>query len=57
MSTDNQPSTPNTISDEKWQRLQDKARKANPTHDSFTDPEAIRLRKQYGEQLKKRKWS
>lgn len=35
---------PNTISDDKWKRLQQNARRANPGRDSVTDPKAIKAR-------------
>lgn len=34
----------NTISDADWRQLKERARKANPARDSFTDPAAIAAR-------------
>ncbi|MFB4269416.1 hypothetical protein [Nonomuraea sp. GTA35] len=48
---------PNTITDQQWAQLQKNARKANPHLDRFSDPEAIKRRKQSAQQFKNRKWS
>ncbi|HUR02501.1 MAG TPA: hypothetical protein VM347_08175 [Nonomuraea sp.] len=49
--------SPNTITDQEWQRLQERARKANPDLDHFSHPEAVKRRKQSAQQFKNRKWS
>ncbi|WP_170223189.1 hypothetical protein [Nonomuraea turkmeniaca] len=45
------------VSDEKMARLREKARKANPRLDSFTDPEAVRHRLADQKQRKQAGWS
>jgi hypothetical protein len=45
---------PNTVSDRDWRKLQDRARKANPRLDRFSDPEAVRRRKAAAKQHAKR---
>jgi hypothetical protein len=48
---------PNTVTDQQMRDLQDRARKANPTLDSFSDPDAVRRRLQTREQAANAKWS
>ncbi|WP_170223055.1 hypothetical protein [Nonomuraea turkmeniaca] len=48
---------PNTISDQQWARLQERARKAHPHLDRISDPEAIKRREQSSQQLTNRKWN
>jgi hypothetical protein len=49
--------TTDTISDKDWNKLQRRARRANPQLDDITDPSAIRRRRQSAEQLKNVTWS
>lgn len=49
------PKPPNTISDAKWKRIQEKAAKANPRH--WVDPAEVKARLATNEQFEKRKWS
>lgn len=47
----------NTISDRDWNKLQRRARKANPHLDDLTDPRAVQRRKQSSQQAKNARWS
>lgn len=49
--------TTTTISDKDWNKLQRRARRANPQLDDITDPRAIRSRKQSADQRSKARWS
>ncbi|NRQ34304.1 hypothetical protein HII36_20965 [Nonomuraea sp. NN258] len=49
--------SPNTISDQQWTRLQERAREANPHLDRFSDPAAVERRMQANQQFKNRHWS
>lgn len=49
--------TTNTISDKDWNKLQRRARRANPQLADITDPRSIRRRKQSAEQLRNARWN
>lgn len=51
------PTTKGTIDDKTWQSLQERARKANPELDSFSNPKAVAHRLAANRQHKNRRWN
>ena len=51
------PEVPNTVTDQQMRDLQDRARKANPNLDSFSNPDAVRRRLQQRDQAANARWS
>lgn len=57
MSDENRTEMPQTITDDQWESIQDRAIKANPALNSTSTPEAVKRQKDGGLQHDKKRWS